>query len=151
MTRVYTRTLRPSTRKYSSKMEVSTPKYKTLRILCPVTEGGTLKVFCHLSSSTVTETRISCPLYSVRPGIHFAIRMLFTTIAYTIAMFDIKKTADEHGNEVTPALKFNPGVYIPVVPPCRVRLEGYRQLIGAVGRLSRSKPTLSSDQSKRRR
>jgi hypothetical protein len=46
-------------------MEVSTPKYNTLRILCPVTEGGTFKVFCHPSSSTVTYIRITRPLYRV--------------------------------------------------------------------------------------
>lgn len=30
-------------------------------------------------------------------------------------MFDVKKTIDEHGNEVTPSLEFNPGFVICVV------------------------------------
>ena len=36
--------------------------------------------------------------------------MLFTTIACTIATFDIKKGVDEHGVEVTPNPEFNPGI-----------------------------------------
>ena len=49
-TRAYTRTLRPSTRKDSSKMEVSTPRCKTLKSSCLVTEGGTFSAPCHQSS-----------------------------------------------------------------------------------------------------
>ena len=48
--RVYTQTLRHSTRRDLSKTEVSTPKCKTLRSSCPVTEGGMFGVPCHPSS-----------------------------------------------------------------------------------------------------
>jgi len=52
----------------------------------------------------------------VCPGKHFAIRMLFTTIACTIATFDIKKVVDEHGDEVTPNPEFNPGLIMAPFP-----------------------------------
>ena len=111
-TRVYTRTLKPLTLKDSSKAEVSTPKSKTLRSSCLVTEGGTFSALCHRSSPSAasTDTCVSHTLCSVCPGKGFAVRMLFTTIACTIATFDIKKAVDEHGDEVTPNPEFNPGI-----------------------------------------
>ena len=63
-----------------------------------------------IATVAVADIRDSRASHSVCPGKHFAIRMLFTTIACTIATFDIKKAVDEHGNEVTPNPEFNPGI-----------------------------------------
>lgn len=69
-------------------------------------------MLCRRSSPPATVADACAPhvLCSVCPGKHFAIRMLFTTIACTIATFDIKKVVDEHGDEVTPNPEFNPGL-----------------------------------------
>ena len=62
--RAYTPTLRPSIRRDSSKAEVSTPTYKTLRSLCQVMEGGTFRALLprHPFHSRTMSLRCLSPL-----------------------------------------------------------------------------------------
>jgi len=43
------------------------------------------------------------------PGRHFAMRVMFLTIAHTLATFDISKRMDEDGNPIVPDGKFTLG------------------------------------------
>ena len=67
-------------------------------------------LFPPLPPAAVADVGVLRAFRSACPGKHFAIRMLFTTIASMIATLDIKKAVDEHGNEVTPDPEFNPGI-----------------------------------------
>ena len=48
--------------------------------------------------------------YRVCPGRHFAIRVLFLTIAHTLAIFDISKCMDEDGNPIVPEGEYTHGL-----------------------------------------
>ncbi|KAF9645498.1 CyP450 monooxygenase [Thelephora ganbajun] len=46
----------------------------------------------------------------VCPGRHFALRLLFLTVARTLATFDVSKCLDGDGNPIVPDGKYTPGV-----------------------------------------
>jgi len=50
------------------------------------------------------------------PGRHFALRIMFLTIARTLAVFDISKCLDEDGNPITPDGKFTSGIITQPLP-----------------------------------
>jgi hypothetical protein len=47
--------------------------------------------------------------HRICPGRHFALRVLFLTVARTLATFDISKCLDEDGNPIVPEGKYTLG------------------------------------------
>jgi len=45
---------------------------------------------------------ITHEFFRICPGRHFALRVLFLTVAQTLTTFDISKCLDENGNQITP-------------------------------------------------
>ena len=48
--------------------------------------------------------------YRMCPGRHFALRVLFLTVARTLAAFDISQCLDENGNPIVPDGKYTSGI-----------------------------------------
>jgi len=68
--------------------------------------GGEEGIFIHDAGPTLQITRESSRICL---GKQFALRVLFLTIARTLATFDISMCLDEDGNPVVPDGKFAPG------------------------------------------
>jgi len=50
------------------------------------------------------------------PGRHFVVRVLFLTIAHTLATFDISKCLDEDGNPIVPRRESPPSLFLHPLP-----------------------------------
>ena len=50
--------------------------------------------------------------FRICPGRYFAARVLFLTVAHTLATFDISKCLDEDGNPIVPKREYSPAFFL---------------------------------------